>query len=471
MFPNRQSLLSALLFILPIAACQAASWLDDPLRSEASAPAWFACPALPPAASLSLYTAASQALCHHPQTREAWAQVQAQQAQLGGARAAYLPTLNATLQSAREHARTQTPSMPYLDTDSHSRYRSDTLSLNWRLYDFGAREAGRDNARALLDAAQAGEDVAMQKVLAATAQDYYAAVAAQAGWQAARETQAAAEQSASAAARRVQAGVAAISDQLQAQTAAAQARYALAKAAGALRNAEGALALDMGLPPDSPLTLPPASALDPSAAETMRPAAELLAAAQREHPSLQAARAQVAASRAKETQVRAQGWPVLSLVARASHNTQPESLGTGLPQVGARSQDRYVGIQVDIPLFEGFGRHYQARQAAAETAERQSQLEDAQMQVAHEVWTRYQALETASANTRITRELLDSAQAAFAAGKARYEKGAGNILELLNVQTELAKAREQRVEALTDWLSARLQLAASVGRLGLESMR
>ncbi|MGC0154335.1 TolC family protein, partial [Chromobacterium vaccinii] len=411
------------------------------------------------------------ALCRHPQTHEAWAQLHAGEAQVGSARAAYLPTLNASLQNARDHAITQVPSIPVLNTDTHSRYRSDTLTLNWLLYDFGARDAALKNAHALLEAAQANIDGTMQKVLAGTAQDYYAAIAAQAAWQAEQETETAAEQSLEASSRRVRAGVAAISDQLQAQTAAAQARYALAKAEGAWRNATGALALDMGLSPSTLLRLPPASQLDASSNAGLRPVDELLAAAQREHPSLQAARAQLAAAQAKEDQVRAQGRPSVNFVARANHSTQPESLGTGLPLVGAHTQDRYIGIQVDIPLFEGFGRHYQALQAAAEAESRQSQLEDAQMQVAQGVWTHYQALETATANTRITRELLDSAQAAFIAGKARYEKGAGNILELLSVQAELARARQQRVQALTDWLTARLQLAASVGRLDPAALR
>ncbi|WP_083370260.1 TolC family protein [Chromobacterium sphagni] len=345
------------------------------------------------------------------------------------------------------------------------------LTLNWLLYDFGARDAALKNAHALLESAQANLDGVMQKVLAGTAQDYYAAIAAQAARQAEQETETVAEQSLEASSRRVRAGVAAISDQLQAQTAAAQARYALAKAEGAWRNAMGALALDMGLSPSTPLRLPPASQFDASSNAGLGPVDELLAVAQREHPSLLAARAQLAAAQAKEDQVQAQGRPSVSFVARANHSTQPESLGTGLPLVGARAQDHYIGIQVDIPLFEGFGRHYQILQAAAEAENRQAQLEDAQMQVTQGVWTHYQSLETATANARITRELLDSAQAAFVVGKARYEKGAGNILELLSVQAELAKARQQRVQALTDWLTARLQLAASVGRLDPGALR
>nr|WP_242538853.1 hypothetical protein [Trinickia acidisoli] len=41
----------------------------------------------------------------------------------------------------------------------------------------------------------------------------------------------------------------------------------------------------------------------------------------------------------------------------------------------------------------------------------------------------------------------------------------GNILELLNTQTALANAQERRIQALTDWHNAKIQLASKLGRL------
>jgi outer membrane protein len=48
--------------------------------------------------------------------------------------------------------------------------------------------------------------------------------------------------------------------------------------------------------------------------------------------------------------------------------------------------------------------------------------------------------------------------------------GVGNILELLNAQSSLAAAKRERIQSLTDWRSARLQLAAKLGRLGMSSI-
>ncbi|MFM0453090.1 TolC family protein, partial [Paraburkholderia nemoris] len=53
----------------------------------------------------------------------------------------------------------------------------------------------------------------------------------------------------------------------------------------------------------------------------------------------------------------------------------------------------------------------------------------------------------------------------------RYTAGVGNILELLNAQKSLSEAKQQRIQALTDWRAARLQLAAKMGRLDAGDLR
>ncbi|ALK30709.1 hypothetical protein Bpla01_28540 [Burkholderia plantarii] len=62
------------------------------------------------------------------------------------------------------------------------------------------------------------------------------------------------------------------------------------------------------------------------------------------------------------------------------------------------------------------------------------------------------------------------AQQSYAAAEHRYQIGVGSILELLNTQSALANAKKQRIQALTDWRSARLQLASKLGRLDMDSL-
>ena len=67
--------------------------------------------------------------------------------------------------------------------------------------------------------------------------------------------------------------------------------------------------------------------------------------------------------------------------------------------------------------------------------------------------------------------LLVSARRSFAVREGRFRAGVGNILELLGAQSAVAAAEQRRIEAHAGWLTARLKLAASIGRLGLWAIR
>jgi outer membrane protein len=162
--------------------------------------------------------------------------------------------------------------------------------------------------------------------------------------------------------------------------------------------------------------------------------------------------------------------PSLSVVAKSSHNSQPVSPSLGQPQYPANGRDWSVAVQVNIPLFEGFARTYQVREARAQAELQGVALDQARNQVGLDVWTSYQALQTATQNVGNSTQLLELAQASQQASQDRYVAGVGNILELLNVQSALAVAKRQHLQALTDWRAARLQLAGRLGRLGMWSL-
>jgi outer membrane protein len=52
----------------------------------------------------------------------------------------------------------------------------------------------------------------------------------------------------------------------------------------------------------------------------------------------------------------------------------------------------------------------------------------------------------------------------------KYEKGAADILEILQTQAALTDAQKERISSLSDWHSARLRLLASVGFMGREAV-
>jgi outer membrane protein len=86
---------------------------------------------------------------------------------------------------------------------------------------------------------------------------------------------------------------------------------------------------------------------------------------------------------------------------------------------------------VDIPLFEGFGRHYKIREAQAQTESKEAELANVEQQVTLEVWKSYQALRTGMENLKASNVLILSAKQSFEVAQGRYKFGVVNILELL----------------------------------------
>lgn len=456
---------------LPPSACAfdvfgaAASVPPTPAGEFADTDAAHSCQFVPLGAPLRLAEAVNRALCENPKTREVWANVKIQAAAVGVAKSAYLPTLSASLQDGRDDATTDVKGYSRLSSVTRSTLYSGSASANWILYDFGGRKAALANAQALLAAAHATHDATLQTVFATVATDYYAAQAAAAKLELAKETESIAYDSFTAASARVTRGVAAISDQLQAETAWAQSTFSRVKAEGDLQIAIGTLAAGMSLRADQPVAMPDAEdsvVPDNAFAETVT---AMIEDAQRTHPAIAAARAKLDAAIASEQQTRAEGLPVFSLTGRYSQNNQPASLGLGEPHLPSTGRDWYLGVQVQIPLFEGFGRSYRIGGAHAQAELQKDMLDEARQQVALDVWKSYQLLQTDTENINNAATLLLVTQRSFDVARHRYAAGVGNILELLSAQKALSEARQQRVQALTGWRAARLQLAAKLGRL------
>lgn len=459
-----------------VSTCSTLAYGFDPLRAEQTISPNAAaglvttvdpCESGPLSEPLTLDDAVARALCRNPKTREAWADVKAQAAAVGVARASYLPTITGNWQGVRDNSVTDITGHPELSSNYAATVRSEGVSLNWLLYDFGGREAALRNASSLLEAAQATQNATLQATFATVAKDYYSAQAARAALDAARDIEEMTRQSATVAQARVDRGAAPVTDALQAQSQHEQAILSLAKARSDAQSSIGAVAVDMGYDPTVITEVPAVTDTVIPGRIFTQALAQLIEEVKRTHPSVVAAEAQYDAAVAKAAQVRAQGLPSISLTGKYSRDNQPQSLGLGLPTFPSSGHDAYIGIQVSIPIFEGFGRNYQIDQAQAEAERQLDTLEETRLKVALDVWDSYHALEAASESSAHSSALLDISQQAYIAAEHRYSVGVGNILELLNTQTTLANAKERRIQTLTEWDNARIDLASKLGRLDL----
>ena len=412
-----------------------------------------------PASPLTLAQAVNIALCRNPQIHGSWAAIKAQAAGLGEARAAYLPTV--TLGVGRMGDRTWYPGHP----GSNTNVRAGTLygTVSWRLFDFGERRANVRAATALLGAALANHDAVLQKTLADVIQAYFDAQTSLAAWSARETDEALARQTLQAAQRREKRGVDAQTDTLQAATALAKATLDKNRARGAYRKALSVLVYEMGAPANTSLTL--ADDLTDSNAGLRQDLEAWLEQAQAKHPAIMAARAQLAAARAKVIASQAEGLPTVDLTGNFYQNGRPNQ---NLPVINTR--EALVGVTLTIPLFEGFARTYKVRGAQAQVEQEKANLQDTQGHVMMEVVKAYADAQSALDNLQASKNLLQAALAASASVQRKYDKGATDILELLSAQTALSDAQQERIRDQAEWRSARLRLLADTGMLGRKGL-
>lgn len=435
----------------------------DPFDSDALVPprpqlAGFAaagrapCPEMP-AAPLSLVDVVEQALCRNPQTREVWASARAQAALVGNAQAAYLPGVSLSGSQSRNRNDSRQP----------ERYtqKSASLTLSYLLFDFGARAATLENARQLLQAAAATQDSTVQAVFLAALQAYYQVQAGEAALTATRESERASLESFNAADARYKVGTATPADRLQAQTAYSQASLKRIQAERDYRNAQGSLATVIGAEAHHPPALVPAVPVAAPDESFVRDVDALVEEARRRRPDLGAAEAQVRAAQANVDAVRAAGLPTLSLGAGPAY----QDIG------GSSANTSSIGLTLNVPLFTGFSTTYKVRSAQAQQEVKEAQRERIRQQVALDVWQSYQGLVTAIQSLRTTADLLLSAEAAEKVALGRYKAGVGSILDVLNAQSALAAARQQRVQATFDWNVSRATLAQSMGTLDVSLLQ
>ena len=384
------------------------------------------------------------ALCRNPKTHAAWAAARVQAAQVGNALGDYLPSLDGKVTANRVH----------VNGGQSTNQRNAALTLSWLLYDFGARSASLENARQLLAAASHSLDATVQSVFLAAMQGYYNAQAARAVVQAALESEKASQESLAAAETRYRVGSATPADRLQAQTARSQATLTRIRAEGLQKTTLGTLANLIGSDAGTPLRLADIAHPTPDDA-FVRDIDALISEARSRRPDLKSAEAQYAAARSNIDLARANGLPTLSLGAGPTwqHTSNLDVHGNT------------VGLTLTLPVFSGFATTYAIRKAEAQADAVAAQRDELRLQVALDVWTAYQSLTTATQTVRTTADLLASAEQSERVALGRYKAGVGNILDVLNAQSALANARQQRIQALLDWHVSRATLARAVGVL------
>jgi outer membrane protein len=122
-----------------------------------------------------------------------------------------------------------------------------------------------------------------------------------------------------------------------------------------------------------------------------------------------------------------------------------------------------AGVNVNIPVFNGFLFNARAKSADLETEAKRKQLQDLQDNVARDVRNSWLDTNKAFERLSVTRQLREQAELSLELADARYKLGLGTIVEFSQAELQQTDAELQDTDAHYQYVLSRILLAFAVG--------
>jgi outer membrane protein len=370
---------------------------------------------------------------------------------------AFLPTLSASSSASdffSEGASRVDPVTGLVTTGNRSnRSLSTSLSASVDLFTGFRRGAEMKAARANENAADASLiDARFQQALTTTNQFLDALAAAQ--LLRVRETSVRrAEEQLKVSVAKLRAGSATRSDSLRSLVTLGNARLDQLTTRTDLAAAEANLARLIG-------ETGRIQAVDDSAFYVLVPAIDTQALRQEveaKSPRVQSAIASAAAARATARASWASYWPSLALSANTGWN------GSQVNDYDLLNQ-RQVSLSLRWNIFDGFDRELTIAQREADQDVADANAADARRAVQADLELRLAEMDAARARIEITQTSVVAAREDLRVQQERYRLGASTIVDVLTSQEALNQAEVDVVNARFDYLRAKAQVEALIGR-------
>lgn len=185
-----------------------------------------------------------------------------------------------------------------------------------------------------------------------------------------------------------------------------------------------------------------------------------VAAAEKDSLAVQAQEANVQIAAREVDKQRAGHYPTVDLVANHGY-------AKTFTSVFGLFDNKYdsLGIQVNIPLYQGGLLASRQSEAAANRGGAESNLEAARRSAALAARQYYLAVVSGLAQVQALKAALVSSLSALESNKLGYEVGVRINIDVLNAENQVYVTRRDLVKAVLDTLMAQLRLKGSVGAL------
>ena len=121
-------------------------------------------------------------------------------------------------------------------------------------------------------------------------------------------------------------------------------------------------------------------------------------------------------------------------------------------------------ISLSWNIFNGFGRETSVVQSRVRQETAHARVADTRRQINAQTTQQFAALRSAAIRTQIAEASLAAATEDLRVQQQRYRLGAATIVEVMNSQINVDQAEVDGVQARLDYLLAKAQIEAIVGR-------
>ena len=438
-----------------------------PFRRVAVFAVLAACFTVGPAAAADLWQVYQEALSHDQQFAAARANAQAGREKMPQAMAAMLPTIGLTANSNwndSEYTRRASPSVTSNLKYNNSGY---AVTLSQPLFHWQAWVA-YDEAKLLVAQSETQLAQARQDLILRVVQAYFDALNAEENLKAVQTQKSAIAQQLEQAKKNFEVGTSTITDSHEAQS-----RYDLATAQeiGADNDLEvkrRTLQMIVGKESGALLGLKGDARIAPPQPAEM---AKWVDAAEKDNLAVQLQQAGSDIAAREVDRLRAAHYPTLDLVASYGRNSGSGALALGNVAPGYDNRSGVIGVQLNVPIFQGGSVLSQQRVAEANRDAAAAGLENSRRNAALSARQAYLGVVSGVAQIRALEAALRSSQSALDANKLGYEVGVRINIDVLNAEQQVYATRSSLAKARFDTLLAQLKLKSAVGALSDEDVQ
>ncbi|RYD99121.1 MAG: TolC family protein, partial [Sphingobacteriales bacterium] len=154
-------------------------------------------------------------------------------------------------------------------------------------------------------------------------------------------------------------------------------------------------------------------------------------------------------------------FPTVALSSNYSLLRQADKFGFG----GPYSKGASIGLNVSVPIFDGFAKAARVQKARLELQQSENQLEGLKMMIDNEAGTARNNFINALSTLDNQQRNMELAEKVYNQTRKKYEIGAGSQTEITNADADLRVAQSNYYNALYDAINARIDFLKATGKL------